>query len=138
MAHIKLRDDLLFEAVGGQLMVCDPAAGVVHNLSGDTAAAVGSLRNGSSAGIDAAIADQLVAAGIAVPGDPSTTRRRVLLGGAALAGSGVATVLLPTSAAAASGLGGNGGSGGEGDPIEDEGLGGIGGNGGNGGNGGAG
>jgi hypothetical protein len=140
MGHIKLRDDLIFEVVGDQLMVCDPKAGVVHKLSGRVASAVSSLQTDSTTTIDAEIASQLVVAGIAVASDASTTRRRVLLGGAALAGGGLATVLLPSATAAASGLGdgddgsgGNGGSGGDGDPLEDEGLGGSGGNGGNGG-----
>lgn len=123
MVRLKLADDLIFEVVGGELMVCDPTAGVVHKLGGATASAVESLRADPTAGVDAKVADQLVAAGIAVWIVPPTTRRNVLVGGAVLATGGVVSMMLPSAAAAAS--------------HPEDGLGAIGGNGGNGGNGGA-
>jgi hypothetical protein len=73
-------------------------AGVVHKLGGAVASAIESLQAGSTATIDAPIADQLVAAGIAGCSDSSTTRRHVLIGGAALAGAGLVTLVLPNAA----------------------------------------
>lgn len=116
MVRLKLANDLIFEVVGGELMVCDPTAGVVHKLSGASASAVESLHADPTARVDAKVADQLVAAGIAVRIVPLTTRRNVLVGGSVLATGGVFSMMLPSAAAAAShpegGLGDIGGVGG--------------------------
>lgn len=154
MARLKLASHLTFDVLDGQLLVCDPRAGVVHELSGSVATAVESLQGNPAAPIDDEVARQLVAAGIAVPLGNPNTRRHVLIGGAALATGGVVSMVLPTASAAAStpggglgdgdldelgGGGGNGGAGGDGDvedpedPVDpDEGFGGSGGNGGGG------
>jgi hypothetical protein len=119
---LRLNDGLEVAVLGSQVAVCDSMNGVVHALDGPCASAATALRTGEAAEVDPLVAEQLVAAGIAVPLNAGPNRRRVLIGGAALAAGGLMSMALPSAAVAASaesappgagGAGGDGGGGGD-------------------------
>jgi hypothetical protein len=92
-------DRVRVERLGDELLVLDPERGVVHRIA---AVDVRAIAAGHAAAYEGAMSAPALDAVVQALGAPRWDRRRVLASGAALVGAGVATVLLPSAAAAAS------------------------------------
>lgn len=99
---LSLARGVVAEQVGPQWLVLGAPHGVVHRLDGPASRVMDAVMASEAIphGHDEVIAG-LITAGI-LTADPAFSRRHVLAAGTALTGIGIASVLLPTAAAAAS------------------------------------
>ncbi|HWJ63227.1 MAG TPA: hypothetical protein VNS19_14750, partial [Acidimicrobiales bacterium] len=93
---------LIVEAVGDELLVCAPDGGEVHRLAGPARGTFEAVASGAPA-TDQPALHALEALGLVASTRSSLTRRQLLVGAATTLGAvGIATVILPDAAAAAS------------------------------------
>jgi hypothetical protein len=100
----RLNPACVLEVVGEEVFATVPGQVDVIRLSGDYARTVRNLDALDSQGVNPEVLHELERLGVIEPSKEGFSRRSLVKGGAVLAGAGIATLALPSVAAASSGI----------------------------------